>query len=248
MFERYAESARRVIFYARYEAEQFGSADIDTQHLLLGILRQEPELLDKFLPREQLDSIRSEIEAEFPPQRHRGFSRDLPLSRSSKQVLAWAAQESEAQHGGSIDPAHLLAGLLREKNSFGASLLLNRGIDAEAVWSFIGSTSRLRLPARRDFRFLNGLRLFSLFFLLLFALQIAAKMNHLKLPKDDALFYVTALPAIFLIHLFLLWLALRYKAIRRSRYVQCLGITAAVFLLAIVPVLLSLFTPHATQP
>jgi len=40
MFERYTERARRVIFFARYEASQFGSPTIETEHLLLGILRE----------------------------------------------------------------------------------------------------------------------------------------------------------------------------------------------------------------
>ena len=38
MFERYTEKARRVIFFARYEASQFGSPCIETEHLLLGVL------------------------------------------------------------------------------------------------------------------------------------------------------------------------------------------------------------------
>lgn len=41
MFERYTEKARRVIFFARYEASQFGSPFIETEHLLLGLLRED---------------------------------------------------------------------------------------------------------------------------------------------------------------------------------------------------------------
>jgi ATP-dependent Clp protease ATP-binding subunit ClpC len=40
MFERYTEKARRAVFFARYEASQFGSPEIDTEHLLLGLLRE----------------------------------------------------------------------------------------------------------------------------------------------------------------------------------------------------------------
>ena len=45
MFERYTEKARRVIFFARYEASQFGSPYIETEHLLLGLVarRQGPD-------------------------------------------------------------------------------------------------------------------------------------------------------------------------------------------------------------
>ena len=44
MFERYTEKARRVIFFARYEASQFGSPYIETEHLLLGLLREDKAL------------------------------------------------------------------------------------------------------------------------------------------------------------------------------------------------------------
>ncbi len=45
MFERYSDKARRVIFFARYEASQSGTPAIDTEHLLLGILRESRDLL-----------------------------------------------------------------------------------------------------------------------------------------------------------------------------------------------------------
>ena len=44
MFERYTEKARRVIFFARYEATQFGLPYVETEHLLLGLLRENPAL------------------------------------------------------------------------------------------------------------------------------------------------------------------------------------------------------------
>ncbi len=46
MFEKFTEKARRVIFFARYEASQYGSPVIDTEHLLLGIYREGAKLLD----------------------------------------------------------------------------------------------------------------------------------------------------------------------------------------------------------
>ena len=49
MFERYTETARRTIFFARYEASQFGSTVIGTEHLLLGMLREDRGLALRFL-------------------------------------------------------------------------------------------------------------------------------------------------------------------------------------------------------
>ena len=65
MFERYTEKARRVIFFARYEASQFGSPCIETEHLLLGLLREDKALTNRFLRSSAaVESIRKQIEAQ----------------------------------------------------------------------------------------------------------------------------------------------------------------------------------------
>jgi ATP-dependent Clp protease ATP-binding subunit ClpC len=64
MFERYTEKARRTIFFARYEASQFGSLYITTEHLLLGLLREDKALANRFLgSHAAVESIRKQIEA-----------------------------------------------------------------------------------------------------------------------------------------------------------------------------------------
>ena len=64
MFEKYTEKARRVIFFARYEASQLGSRCIETEHILLGLLREDKALTSRFFPRADttIDGIRKEIE------------------------------------------------------------------------------------------------------------------------------------------------------------------------------------------
>ena len=47
MFERYTEKARRTIFFARYEASQFGCSYIETEHLLLGLFREDKALANR---------------------------------------------------------------------------------------------------------------------------------------------------------------------------------------------------------
>ena len=86
MFERYTEKARRIIFFARYEASQFGSPYIETEHLLLGILREDRALANRLLhSHSAVDAIRGEIEAARPFQQKVSTSVDLPLSHSSTQ-------------------------------------------------------------------------------------------------------------------------------------------------------------------
>ena len=50
MFERYTERARRVLFFARYEATQLGSPSIQTEHLLLGLIREGKGLTPRCAP------------------------------------------------------------------------------------------------------------------------------------------------------------------------------------------------------
>ncbi len=129
MFERYTEKARRVIFYARYEASQFGSPFIETEHLLLGLLREDKTLTNRFLREHALDdSIRKQIEAHTVIREKVATSVDLPLSNEGKRVLAYAAEEAERLSHKHIGTEHLLLGLLREEKCFAAALLKERGL------------------------------------------------------------------------------------------------------------------------
>lgn len=139
MFERYTEKARRVIFFARYEASQFGSKTIETEHLLLGILREEKELSISLLGSvEPFESIRAEIERGTSVREKIHTSVDLPLSNENKRVLAFAAGEAEKLRHKHIDTMHLLLGLLREEKCFAAKLLLERKLNLERARAEVG--------------------------------------------------------------------------------------------------------------
>ena len=119
MFERYTEKARRVIFFARYEASQFGSPYIETEHLLLGLLREDKALANRFLrSHAAIESIRKQIEAHTTIREKVSTSVDLPLSHECKRVLAYGAEEAERLNHKHIGTEHLLLGLLREEKMF----------------------------------------------------------------------------------------------------------------------------------
>jgi ATP-dependent Clp protease ATP-binding subunit ClpC len=129
MFERYTEKARRVIFFARYEASQFGSPYIETEHMLLGLLREDKALTNRFLrSHASVESIRKQIEAHTTIREKVSTSVDLPLSNECKRVLAYAAEEAERLGHKHIGTEHLLLGLLREEKSFAAEILKERGV------------------------------------------------------------------------------------------------------------------------
>jgi ATP-dependent Clp protease ATP-binding subunit ClpC len=128
MFERYTEKARRVIFFARYEASQFGSPYIETEHLLLGLLREDKALSRRLLPGRSQEWIRGQIEAHTTMREKVSTSVDLPLSNEGKRVLVYAAEEAERLSHRHIGTEHLLLGLLREEKSFAAQLLQESGV------------------------------------------------------------------------------------------------------------------------
>ncbi len=131
MFERYTEKARRVIFFARYEASQFGSPYIETEHLLLGLLREDKALTNRFLrSHASVESIRKQIEQHTTVREKVSTSVDLPLSNECKRVLAYAAEEAERLSHKHIGTEHLLLGLLREEKCFAAEILTERGLQA----------------------------------------------------------------------------------------------------------------------
>ncbi len=134
MFERYTEKARRVIFFARYEASQFGSPYIETEHLLLGLLREDKALTNRFLRQHSsVDSIRKQIEGHTTIREKVSTSVDLPLSNECKRVLAYAAEEAERLSHKHIGTEHLLLGLLREEKCFAAEILHERGLKLQTI-------------------------------------------------------------------------------------------------------------------
>ncbi len=130
MFERYTEKARRVIFFARYEASQFGAIQIEAEHILLGLIREDRNLTYRFFHRSHatVESIRREIEGRTVLRERIPNNIDLPLAGEAKRVLAFAAEESERLGNRHIGTEHLLLGLLREENSVAAEILYERGL------------------------------------------------------------------------------------------------------------------------
>src|SRR6266567_3080360 len=150
MFERYTEKARRVIFFARYEASQFGSPNIETEHLLLGLLREDKALTNRFLrSHASIESIRKQVEGRTTIREKGSTSVDLPRSQECKRVLAYAAEEAERLSHKHIGTEHLLLGLLREEKSFAAEILHERGLRLSQVREEIQRSSSEKVASNR---------------------------------------------------------------------------------------------------
>jgi hypothetical protein len=141
MFERYTEKARRVVFFARYEASQYGSPEIDTEHLLLGLIREDKALY-RWLPKTNLQTIRQHIDDHSPKNLPTSTSVDLALSGAASSVLKHAADEADRLANKHIGTEHILLGLLDE-DCFATDLLHEAGADAGEMRLYYADDSRM---------------------------------------------------------------------------------------------------------
>ena len=146
MFERYNEKARRTIFFARCEASNYGSAYIETEHILLGLIRESRWLFNKVLPNLDGDAIRGEIKPRS--DKKIATSVDLPLSDAAKSVLTRAAEEAARLNDRHIGCEHLLLGLMREPDHPAAQLLSKHGATLPGLRLEVAKLPRMDAPLK----------------------------------------------------------------------------------------------------
>jgi uncharacterized protein (TIGR03435 family) len=134
VFERYTEAARRALFFARYEADRLGSVSVESEHLLLGLIRETGGTVPRLLARAGITSetIRKDIDGLSPRQRGTP-SDENPFSDQVKRILSLAAEEANRLLHPDIDTEHLLLGILRDDNSVAASILATHGMRINKV-------------------------------------------------------------------------------------------------------------------
>jgi len=139
MFERYTEKARRAIFFARYEASQFGLQFIDSNCLLLGLVRQNGQISTQWLALDATELHRL-VESQVIKSKPVSTSVDLPLTNDAKRVLAYAAEEAERLAHRHIGSEHLFLGLLREPDTFASKRIKERGTTLDQIRTAIAQS------------------------------------------------------------------------------------------------------------
>ncbi|HEX3436411.1 MAG TPA: Clp protease N-terminal domain-containing protein [Pseudacidobacterium sp.] len=153
MFEQYTERARRVIFFSRYEASEFGSLYIESEFLLLALLRENKYVVIRWLGEGDWQTIlRNEVEKRVYRGPKTSTSVDLPLSNEAKRVLNYAAEEAERLKHKYIGTEHLFLGLLHDRESRTAKLLFDRGVNPDTVRETIARESQHGSSAQEDAR------------------------------------------------------------------------------------------------
>ncbi len=129
MFEKFTERGRKIIIYAKEEAERRNNDYLGTEHLLLAILRDEDSVPINILKKMGLsiDEVRYEIERNLPTGSNLITFGEIPFTPRAKKVLELAIEEARLLGHNYIGSEHLLLGLIREDEGIAGKILRNLG-------------------------------------------------------------------------------------------------------------------------
>ena len=132
MWQRFTERARRVVFFAQEEAGRLGENYVSTEHLLLGLVRENDSVAARILDTMgvSLGRIRNEIERQVARGDGR-MGQDMQLTPRAKRVIDLAYDEARQISNNYIGTEHILLGLVREGEGLAGRVLAKLGVELE---------------------------------------------------------------------------------------------------------------------
>ena len=156
MWQRFTERSRRVILLGQEEAGKMNSGHVGTEHLLLGLVRENEGIAAQVLVKMgvSLAKVRAEIEGELQVGGDPTFG-EPKLTRKAKRVLELAADEARRMKHNYIGTEHMLLALLREKDGLAATILRRLGMNLEKaraqVMEYLGLDDKPELASSNPF-------------------------------------------------------------------------------------------------
>ncbi|MBE0427670.1 MAG: ATP-dependent Clp protease ATP-binding subunit [Nitrospirae bacterium] len=129
MFEKFTERGRKIIIYAKEEAEKRQNDYLGTEHLLIAVLKEEDGLPVAILKRMGItpEEVRLEIERNLPQGTNIMTFGDIPFTPRAKKVLELAVEEARLIGHNYIGSEHIFLGLIREEEGIGGKILRSFG-------------------------------------------------------------------------------------------------------------------------
>jgi ornithine carbamoyltransferase len=151
MWQRFTERARSVVFFAQQEANLLGTTSVSTEHLLLGMIRDDTTVAMRILNRMGVTADQIRIAVESQAERGNGnLSVDMQLTPIAKHAIDLAYDEARRLDNKYIGTEHLLLALIREDQGLGGRILAELGVDLtqtrEAVQSLQDNDSGSGAP------------------------------------------------------------------------------------------------------
>jgi ATP-dependent Clp protease ATP-binding subunit ClpA len=134
MWQLFTERARRAVFHAQEEAQKFGEGHVTTEHLLLGLVRDEDSVAARVLGElgMSLQRVREEVEKQLP-RAERKSVQEMTLTPRVKRVIDLAYDEARSLNNNYVGTEHLLLGLMLEGEGLAGRVLAKLGATAEAA-------------------------------------------------------------------------------------------------------------------
>ncbi len=150
MWQRFTERARKVVFYAQEEAQKFGEGYVSTEHLLLGLVRDEDSVAARVLDKlgVGLERVREEVEKQLP-RADRRTVQEMSLTPRAKRVIDLAYDEARSLNNNYIGTEHLLLGLIREGEGLAGRVLAKLGVDIERARAEVLALQDNEMPRAR---------------------------------------------------------------------------------------------------
>lgn len=130
MFGRFTERAQKVLFYAQEEAQSLQHGYVGTEHILLGILREEG--IAKNLLNDMgitVENVRNLVEEYEGKGEMELYKKEIPLTPRTKRLLELSLFEARNLNHNYISPEHILLALIREAEGVAFTILNNLGAD-----------------------------------------------------------------------------------------------------------------------
>ena len=150
MFDKFSDRARKIIVYAKEEAQRLGHDYLGTEHILLGIIKDGSGVAIAVLEKlgVDLEKIKVDIEERVSPNVTTMMVGEIPFTPQTKKVFELAAEEAQALGHNHIGTEHLLLGLLKEGEGIAYIVLTEAGITyrkaKEETVNILGSSSPLK--------------------------------------------------------------------------------------------------------
>lgn len=132
MWQRFTERSRRVIFFSQEEAGKLGESYVSSEHILLGLVRENDSLAATILDRMGVppDTVRAAIERQVV-RGNASLNADMQLTARAKRVVDLAYEEARSLENNYIGTEHLLLGLMREGEGLAARILIHLGLELQ---------------------------------------------------------------------------------------------------------------------
>ena len=152
MFEMFTDRSRRVILHSREEAEKLMQPYIDTEHILLGLLKEKAGIISDIFTKKGINvsllikDIKNLSEAKQNPL----IKGSLPFGPLARRALEFSMEECRFLGGKYVNPEHLLLGLLREERGKACAILKRLGFELNVMRDEIKMISKSQNKASKS--------------------------------------------------------------------------------------------------